>query len=47
MNDYDEKSLSDILYLYGELRSAKAMAKTIVNQRKAAPIKTSFELNTF
>ena len=44
VNDYDEKSLSDVLYLYGELRSAKAMAKAIVQQRKEAPIKTSFEL---
>ena len=43
VNDYDERSLSDVLYLYGELRSAKAMAKAIVQQRKEAPIKTSFE----
>ncbi len=44
VNEYDEKSLSDVLYLYGELRSAKAMAKTIVNQRKESPIETSFQL---
>ncbi len=44
VNDYDEKSLSDVLYLYGELRSAKVMAKTIVERRKEAPIKTSFQL---
>lgn len=44
VNDYDERSLSDVLFLYGELRSAKAMAKTIVAARKDAAIKTSFQL---
>jgi 16S rRNA (cytosine1402-N4)-methyltransferase len=33
-----------VLFQYGELRNAKAIAKKIVEQRENQPIKTSFEL---
>jgi len=44
INRYKEEKLNSILFLYGELRNAKALANQIVESRKEAPIKTSFEL---
>lgn len=44
VNEYSEQELADVLYLYGELRSSKAMAKEIVRLRNEREIKTSFEL---
>ncbi len=44
VNDYSEEELADILYLYGELRSARALAKTIVEAREGQKIETSFQL---
>ncbi|MDV7187012.1 16S rRNA (cytosine(1402)-N(4))-methyltransferase RsmH [Lutibacter sp. TH_r2] len=44
VNDYDEEKLASILFQYGELRSAKAIAKKIVETRLSKKIKTSFEL---
>ncbi len=44
INTYDEKVLADILFLYGELRNAKALAKEIVLARVNEEIKTSFQL---
>lgn len=44
VNDYSEEELADILYLYGELRSARALAKTIVGAREEQKIETSFQL---
>ncbi len=44
VNEYSEQELADVLYLYGELRSSKAMAKEIVQLRNEREIKTSFEL---
>ena len=44
INKYKEEKLSNVLFQYGELRNAKAMAKTIVNARKENEIKTSFAL---
>ena len=44
INEYDEKRLADILFLYGELRNARNMAKTIVEARKESKIETSFQL---
>lgn len=44
INTYDEEKLSSILFVYGELRNARAMARKIVQSRKEKPIKTSFEL---
>ncbi|MBT8384198.1 MAG: 16S rRNA (cytosine(1402)-N(4))-methyltransferase RsmH [Bacteroidia bacterium] len=44
INHYNESKLSDILFLYGELRNAKALAKQIVESREKQQIKTSFQL---
>ncbi len=44
VNDYDEEQISAVLWQYGELRQANAMARAIVEQRKEAPIKTSDQL---
>jgi len=44
VNKYPEEKLSNVLFNYGELRNAKAMAKQIVSFREDQKIKTSFEL---
>ncbi|CAM1363851.1 16S rRNA (cytosine(1402)-N(4))-methyltransferase RsmH [Tenacibaculum xiamenense] len=44
INKYDEKDLADVLFLYGELRNARVLAKTIVEARLNGEIKTSFQL---
>ncbi len=44
VNEYSEEKLSDILFLYGELRNARVLARDIVNSRREKKIKTSFEL---
>lgn len=44
VNFYDEKKLSDVLFQYGELRNARALASKIVEARATKKIKTSFEL---
>ena len=44
INSYEEDRLADILFLYGELRNARAIAKAIVNHRKEKKIVTSFQL---
>jgi len=44
VNDYDEEQISQVLWQYGELRQANAMAGAIVEQRKTEPIKTSDQL---
>lgn len=44
VNEYEEKDLADLLFLYGELRNSRALAKTIVAARADRQIKTSFEL---
>lgn len=44
INKYGEKELADLLFLYGELRNAKTLAKTIVDARGEEEIKTSFQL---
>ncbi len=41
---YGEAELADVLFLYGELRNARALAKTIVAARAEKEIRTSFEL---
>lgn len=38
VNGYSEEQLADVLYLYGELRSARALARRIVQARAVAPI---------
>jgi len=44
VNFYDEEKLSDVLFQYGELRNARAIAKKIVETRTEKKIKTSFQL---
>ena len=44
VNTYTEEELSDVLFQYGELRNARAIAKTIVASREQHPIDTSFQL---
>ena len=44
INKYPEEKLSEILFLYGELRNAKSIAKTIVEERQKEKIDTSFQL---
>jgi 16S rRNA (cytosine1402-N4)-methyltransferase len=46
VNDYTEAQLKNVLFIYGELRQAPAMARVIVNKRLEHPIKTSDELKT-
>ncbi len=38
LNEYEEKTLSDIFYLYGELKTARRIASIIVKARKERPI---------
>lgn len=40
LNNYDEKQLSDLFYLYGELRMARRIASAIVVAREKKPIET-------
>lgn len=44
INKYPEEKLSSVLFQYGELRNARAIAKEIVNVRSDKEIKTSFML---
>ncbi len=44
INTYAEEDLADVLFLYGELRNARTLAKTIVEAREDREINTSFEL---
>ena len=44
VNAYGEVALADVLYRYGELRNARAIAREIVSARKNRLIRTSFEL---
>ncbi|MDT8415094.1 MAG: 16S rRNA (cytosine(1402)-N(4))-methyltransferase RsmH [Flavobacteriaceae bacterium] len=46
LNEYDEKSLQNILFQYGELRNAKGMAATLIHFRKTKPIETTEDLKT-
>lgn len=45
VNEYSEKELTRVIRDYGEERWASRIASFIVNSRKNAPIKTTFELN--
>jgi len=44
VNKYSEERLSDILFLYGDLRNSRVLAKQIIESRNIAPIQTSFQL---
>ncbi len=38
VNGYSEEQLADVFYLYGELKSARKIARAIVNHRSKSPI---------
>lgn len=44
VNEYEEEQIKQVLFQYGELRQAPAMAKVIVEERKNGEIKTSEQL---
>ena len=44
VNTYSEKQLSDIFYLYGELKNARRVASAIVKARSEQPILTTRQL---
>ncbi|WNW01534.1 16S rRNA (cytosine(1402)-N(4))-methyltransferase RsmH [Tenacibaculum sp. HL-MS23] len=44
INKYSEERLADVLFLYGELRNARTLAKKIVEARQEEEIATSFQL---
>ncbi|SNR66413.1 16S rRNA (cytosine1402-N4)-methyltransferase [Lutibacter agarilyticus] len=44
VNNYDEEQISNVLFQYGELRNARAIAKKIIEKRSEGSIKTSFQL---
>ena len=44
LNNYTEEQLADVFYLYGELKNARHIAKTIVEARKQKAITTTGEL---
>jgi len=46
LNKYPEERLADVLYLFGELRSARRLAKAIVRARGERPLATTSDLLT-
>ena len=44
VNGYGEDRLADVLYLYGELKNSRALARAIVKARIGAPLRTTGEL---
>lgn len=44
VNSWEESSIADIIYYYGEERSAKKIARLVVEARKEKPINTSGDL---
>lgn len=44
LNDYDEERLADVFYLYGELKNARRLAKSIVTARGKEALRTSGQL---
>ncbi|MBQ5578606.1 MAG: 16S rRNA (cytosine(1402)-N(4))-methyltransferase RsmH [Prevotella sp.] len=46
LNEYEEKTLADIFYLYGELKTARRIASIIVKARKEKPIVTTNDFLT-
>lgn len=44
INTYSEEKLAEILFLYGELRNSRNIAKTIVEKREEESIETSLQL---
>ena len=46
VNTYEEEDLKRVFWQYGELRTAAALAKTIIAARQEKPIETTFDLKT-
>ena len=44
LNSYSEEQLADVFYLYGELKNARRIAKTVVKARSEKPIETTGQL---
>lgn len=44
VEEYTEERLSDILYLYGELKNSRRIAAAIVRARGQQPVQTTFQL---
>src|SRR5690606_21581346 len=44
LNEYEEAQLADVFYNYGELRSARRMAREVVSERKNQPFETIEQL---
>lgn len=44
VNSYEENALADLIYLYGEERKSRWVAKKIVEARREKPLETTFEL---
>ncbi|MCR5513693.1 MAG: 16S rRNA (cytosine(1402)-N(4))-methyltransferase RsmH [Prevotella sp.] len=44
LNDYSEEQLADVLYLYGELKDARRIARTLTKARQQKRIETTGEL---
>ena len=44
INDYSEEQLSDVLYLYGELKNARRIAAALVRARQDKPVETTADL---
>ncbi len=44
VEEYSEEQLSDILYLYGELKNSRRIAAAIVRARQSQPVTTTAEL---
>ena len=44
INSYEKEALRNLLFSYGELRNAEAIAKAIVEAREKTPIKSSADL---
>lgn len=46
INTYEESRLADVLYLYGDLRNSRALARAIVAARNVESVDTSFQLRS-
>lgn len=44
VNTYDEETLARVLYLYGEMRNGRQIARAIVREREKAPITRTEQL---
>ena len=44
LNDYEEEQLADVLYIYGELKTARKIASAIVKARAKARLETTGDL---